>query len=67
MAALHRAVAVVQMDDVAVCVAEDLRLDVLGTRDGFLQEHGRIAEGAFRLTLCLVEQRREVRRRRKPP
>jgi hypothetical protein len=78
VAALHRAVALVQVDDVAVLVAEDLHLDVFGAGDVFLEEDGRIAEGAAGLALRLVEQVREIgrpcarpacraRRRRRPP
>jgi len=38
VAALDGAVALVEMDDVAVLVAEHLHLDVLGARDVFLEE-----------------------------
>ncbi len=49
VAALHRAVALVQVDHVAMVVAEDLHLDVLGPADEALEEHGIIAKGIFRL------------------
>ncbi len=39
MAALHRAIAFVEMNDVAMAVTEDLHLDVLGAGNIFLQEH----------------------------
>ena len=61
MAPLHRAIALVQMDDIAVAVAEDLHLDVLGARDVLLQEDRGIAEGALGLALRLVEQSGQFR------
>ena len=61
MAALHRAIALVQMDDVAVLVAEDLHLDVFGAGDVAFEEHRRVAEGVERLVLRLVEQPGELR------
>ena len=60
VAALHRAIALVQVNHVAVLVAEDLHLDVLGARNVFFEEHGRIAEGAFGFRLRLVEQAGQV-------
>ncbi|GAA3245755.1 hypothetical protein GCM10020256_72900 [Streptomyces thermocoprophilus] len=42
---LHRAVAFVEVDDIAGAVGEDLHLDVAGFDDGFLQEDRRVAEG----------------------
>ena len=53
MPALHGAIALVQMDDVAVLVAENLHFDVFGARNVFFQEDRRIAEGAFRLRSAL--------------
>lgn len=50
VAALHRAVALVEVDDVALAVGEDLHLDVAGLDDGLLQEDGRVAEGRGGLT-----------------
>ena len=61
VAALHRAVALEEMDDVAVAVAEHLHLDVLGARDVLLQEDRRVAEGALGLALGLVEQTGQFR------
>jgi len=60
VAALHGAVALAEMDDVAVLVAEDLHLDVLRARNVFLEKDGRVAECALGLALRLVEQRRKV-------
>jgi hypothetical protein len=57
VAALHGAVALVQVDDVAVLVAEDLHLDVLRARDVLFEEDRGIAEGAAGLALRFVEQR----------
>ena len=51
-----------QVDHVAVFVAENLHLDVLGARDVAFQEHRRIAEGAPGLALRLVEQTRQIAR-----
>ena len=62
MAALHRAIALVQVEHVAVLVAEDLHFDVLGARDVFLQEHRRVAERPAGLGLRLVQQARQVGR-----
>ncbi len=49
VAALDGAIALVEVDDVAVLVAEDLHLDVLGALDVALQENGWVAEGVLRL------------------
>ncbi len=59
MAPLHRAITLVQVEHAAVRVAEDLHLDVLGARDVFLEEDGRVAEGAAGFIARLVEQRGE--------
>ena len=78
MPALHRAIAFVQMNHIAVLVAENLHLDVLGARNVFFQKHRRIAERAFSLALRLVQQAApdrppcapracRARRRRTPP
>ena len=78
MTPLHRAIALVQMQHVAVLVAEHLHLDVLGARNIFFQENRRIAKGAAGFVARLVQQVREigglrapracrVRRRRTPP
>ncbi len=39
MAALHRAIAFVQVNHVAVLITENLHLDVLGIRNIFFKEH----------------------------
>ena len=49
VAALHRAVALEEVDQVAVGVAQHLDLDVLGVLDVALQEDGRVAEGGLGL------------------
>ncbi len=60
VAPLHRTIALVEVDDVAVLVTEDLHLDVFGAPDEALEEHRRIAEGVFRLRLGLVEEAVEL-------
>jgi hypothetical protein len=45
VAALHRAVALEQVDAVAVAVAEDLDLDVARALQVFLDQHVLVAEG----------------------
>ncbi len=50
VAALHRAVPLEEVDDVALAVGEDLHLDVAGLHDGLLQEDGRVAERGGCLT-----------------
>ena len=49
VAALHRAVALEEVDHVALAVGEDLHLDVARLDDGLLDEDGRVAEGALAL------------------
>ena len=77
VAALHRAVALEQVDDVALRVGEDLHLDVPGVDHGLLQEHGRVAEAdsasraaaSMRLPQLRASRRgacRARRRRRRP-
>ena len=44
MTPLNRAVALVQMQDVSVLVAEDLNFDMLGAADIALEKHGLVAE-----------------------
>ena len=60
VAALDGAVALVEVEDISVTVAEDLHLDVLRARYVFFEEHGGIAERAARFALRLVEQRRQI-------
>ena len=51
MAALQRAVALAEMDDIAVAVGEHLELDMARRADVFLDQHARVAEGRLRLAL----------------
>ncbi len=75
---LHRAVALVEMEHVAVPVAQDLDLDVRGVADVALEEDRAVAERGGRLAAGLLEARRpgrrvtrrracRARRRRTPP
>lgn len=57
VAALHGTITLVEVQNIAVLVAQDLHLDVLGAPDEFLQEHRAVAKGALRLALRLVQQR----------
>ncbi len=52
---LHRAVALVEVHQVAVLVAHELHLNVLGALDELLQKHGIVAEGIERLVARLEE------------
>ena len=76
--ALHRAVALEEVDHVARAVGEDLHLDVPRVDDGLLDEHGRVAEGALGLAHAGLDRPRagpsgrrpgacRGRRRRRPP
>ena len=56
IAQLNRAVALVQVQDVALAVGQDLHLDVAWTLDQFLYEQGTIAEGARGLTAAAFER-----------
>ena len=56
MAALHRAVALAQVDRVAVRVGEDLDLDVAGIRQVALQVHHRVGEELLRLAARALER-----------
>ena len=49
MAALQRAVALVEMDDMAVAVGEDLHFDMARRIDVFFDQHAGVAEGRLRL------------------
>ncbi len=55
VAELHRAVALVEVDHVAVRVGEDLHLDVSRPSDEPLDEHRAVAEGRLRLALAAGE------------
>ena len=61
--ALDRAVALPEVHEVAVRVAEDLHLDVLGARDVALEEHVGPAERGAGLALRLLELALRARRR----
>ena len=63
MPALHRAVALVEVDEVAVLVAEDLHLDVLGAADVALEEDRVVAERRAGFALRLFELAGELGRR----
>ena len=76
VAALHRAVALEQVHQVAVVVAQHLHLDVLGPHDQLLQEQRVVAEGLARLGARRApaprgssprRARRACRARRRPP
>ena len=56
MAALHRAVAFVQMHQPAVLVAENLHLQVTSAGEIFLQENGAIAKSGTRFSLRFLQQ-----------
>ena len=58
--ALDRAVALAQVNDVAVAVGDDLELDVAGPLDEFLDVEAGVAEGSFRFALGRQEQLLEV-------
>jgi hypothetical protein len=60
VAALERAVALEQVHDVAVAVAEHLHLDVARREDVFLNQHAVVAKRARRLSLCALERVVEV-------
>ena len=51
IAALHRAVALIQMHDVSMRIAQNLHLDVLGLFDVFFKENIPVAKGLERLAL----------------
>ena len=60
VAALDRAVALEQMHDVAVGVAQHLHLDMAGALDQFFEIDLVLAEGGLRLALALVDLTGEV-------
>ena len=55
MPPLGRAIALPQVDGVAVQIGQDLDFDVPRALDVFLQVNGRVAEGRFGFVLCLNE------------
>ncbi len=62
VAALDGAVPLVQVQDVAVLVADDLHLDVLGLGDVALQKDLRVAKGDLGLVLGFLQQRDKLLR-----
>ena len=77
MPALQRAIALEEVDDVAVLVAEDLHFDVPRLLDVLLEVDAAVLERGLGLGSRLVERRESVRprrgrracrgRRRRPP
>ena len=61
MAALDRALALAEMDDVAVLIAEDLELDVARRLDVLLDVDVADAERRFRLALRGLQRRATAR------
>ena len=64
VAPLHRAVALEQMDHVALVIAEHLHLDVARRREIALEQHALVAERRQRLAARPFERRAEVIRAR---
>ncbi len=62
MAALERAIALEQVDGVAVAIAKNLDLDVARREDVFLDQHPRVAEGVPGFPLRGSQRIGEVRR-----
>ena len=62
VAALHGTIALVQMQHVAVTVAQNLHLNMFGAGDVLLQKYGRIAERVGGFALGLIEQIGEIGR-----
>jgi hypothetical protein len=60
VAALQRAVALAEMDGIAVAVAEHLELDVARIAEIFFHVDGRVAERRLRLAARLLHQRFEL-------
>ena len=60
MAALDRALALAQMDDVPVAVGEQLDLDVTGALDEALGEDAAVAEARLSLPRCRFERLRQL-------
>src|SRR3546814_19157363 len=63
VAALERAIALEQMDDVAVRIAEHLHFDVAGREDIFLDQHAIVAERAGGIALARLQRVGELLRR----
>ena len=62
VAALDGAIALVEVDDVSVLVAEDLHFDVFGALDVALEEDGVVSEGILRFFLGFFEAGLELGR-----
>src|SRR6516164_10653331 len=60
MAPLHRTIALVQMEQVAMLVRQDLHFDVPRPWQILLKENGSVAESRFGLTLRFLKPRREL-------
>ncbi len=60
--ALDGAIALVEVDDVAISVTEDLDFDVFGALDVSLEEDCRVAEGVFRFRAGFGEETGELGR-----
>ena len=60
MAALERAVALAQMDRIALAVAEHLEFDVARVAEIFFEIDGGVAERGLRLAAGLLHQRFEL-------
>src|SRR6185503_7816111 len=56
VALLHRAIALPQVDDVALAIAQHLDLDVPWALNELLEEHAAVAEGGARLALAAGER-----------
>ena len=56
ISALHRAIALVKVHDIAMLVSEDLDLDVFGAGNVAFEENCRIAKRILRLVLCLAQK-----------
>ena len=63
VAALQRAIALEQMDGIAVAIGEHLHFDVARARDVFLDQHAVVAERRFGFALGAFQRRGEIRRR----
>jgi len=64
MAALDRALALAEMDGVAVRIGENLKFDVARAHEVFFEQHGVVAESGQRFAFCRFEgfvELREVR------
>ena len=60
MATLNGAVALMEVDDVTLLIADDLYFDVFGPTDIALEEDGVVAEGATSLALGFVEEWNQI-------